>query len=176
MALRYRYRMRLPAAFLALTLVLPSDVEAQSVADTSAVLLVAWDTVVGSVPFSHPEAATSLACLASGPLGSRPHFADLSSDVRKDFVDVLAQRRSVVLTTGCVIDRTTQPTFPMRDREGRFAIEVQLTRLDFAGPDSAEVAMHVGAGGTWGRGTLCVIERAAPARWVVDGCRVTVHR
>ena len=168
--------MRLVWTLLA-AVVVPTPGKAQSEADTSAVLLVAWDTLVGQAPYSHPEGETYLACLTSSYMGSRPRFEDLSPAVHETLARILREDRSVALTTGCTVDWTnTTRTRPMIDAEGRPAIDVQLTRLEFLTPNRVEVGMHVGAGARWGIGTRCIIEHQPDATWSVEDCRVIVQR
>jgi hypothetical protein len=168
--------MRIAWALLA-AVTLPTSGEAQSQVDSAAVILVAWDRLVGSAPFAHPEGRTRLACLTSGPSGSRPHFGDLPSDVQEEFSRILVEDRSVELTTGCTTRLpNTQELGPMSDAEGRPAIDVQLILFEAAPPDRFEVGMLVAAGPLWGRGTHCALERRPDATWRVEDCRVIVHR
>lgn len=159
-------------------LVLPTASEAQSRADTTAVLLSAWDRLVGSTPFRHPQGTTSFACLTSGRMGTPPRFGDLSPAVRDELLEVLAERRSVRWTTGCGVnlaDPTADP-HPMLDAQGRPAIDVQLFHFVFDAAARAEVGLHVAAGGRWGSGDRCILERRPDATWSVVTCRRVVDR
>jgi hypothetical protein len=142
------------------------------------VVLAAWDRLVGSAPFSHPDGITQLACLTSGLMGEAPRFANLSPGVSDALVGILTHDRSVVLTTGCAVDLTdaSRDAPPMLDAQGRAAIDVQLIRLAFETPSRAEVGLHVGAGARWGTGTNCAVERQDNATWTVETCRRVVDR
>lgn len=161
-------------------MVLPAPSSAQSQADSAAVILVAWDRLVGSAPFPHPEGATRLACFSSGPMGRPSDFEDLSMPVQETVARTLTDGRAVELTTGCKVDLSTLPAdgsmVPMLDAEGRAAVDVQLFLLELETPTRAEVGLHVGAGGRWGEGSRCTLERRPDGGWAVGACRSVVRR
>ena len=139
---------------------------AQSPRDTTAVLLAAWDSFVGEAPFAHPAGQTFRACLTSGRL--------LSDAVLRDFDGILRRERSVVRVDGCALDSARTFGGWIRDDQGEPAIVVQLTRLQFDGSERVTLGLHVLAGGLWGRGGQCHLERdEATDAWAVEACQVT---
>lgn len=136
--------------------------------DSTDVVVAAFDSVMGAPPFAHPAGITSVFCLTlRGSLqtdGPQPLFMQRAAQV-------LAGRGTAVEGTGCRgLPASTHGSW-MVDATGAPAVNVSISRLQFATSDEARIWISQTRAGRWGSVVLCTVSRSGTGTpWVARRC------
>ena len=136
-------------------------VEAQTMQDSSSVVLAALDSILGAPPWDHPGGKAGAICLGA-------------SSERGGYLDLVAralQSRGAHVGEGCRSERAATFGGWVVTAAGSPAIRVSIQQLNFVSELEATARIQETRGGRWGRGEECRTTRASYAEpWVVDSC------